>query len=119
MKSAIRVRLAKMFLLSLVFGGMVAGIGWYIGWNTALQFSNAFFGVGSIFMVVGIFSIIGAISMRSDYKVLYSQSAGIMNLRERNQRWLADMTQSYNSFIYFFLVGGVQLLIALLVWKLF
>lgn len=118
MKSAGWGRFAKILLLSFVISGLVSGAGWFLGWRTAAQFSNAFLGVGGILIIVGIFSIIGVLSMRSDYKVFYN-TGGASNLHERNQRWLEDLTEGSNSFLNFFLVGGFLLLLAILVGKIF
>ena len=69
----------------------------------------------AILIVIGILSVVGGFGMRSDFKMLYSQSAGDMNTLERSKRWIADMTQGYGLFLFLLLPGiyliGVSIMI--------
>lgn len=84
-----------------------------LGWNTTTQFSNGLFWPGGILIVFGILSVMGGYTMRSNFGVLYSQSSGNMSISQRTQRWVADMTQGYNAFIFFFLTGGFLIVLAI------
>jgi hypothetical protein len=101
--------LAITFVLAFAIGLITAFIGWLLHWNSTTQFSNGFFGAGAILIVIGILSIVGGFGMRSDFKLLYSQSAGDMNTLERSKRWIADMTQGY-AFFSFLLLTGIYLI---------
>ena len=102
-------------LLALLIGIIVASIGWLLGWKTTTQFSNGLFLLGGILVVLGILSVMGGYGMRSDFHVVYSQSAGEMNIAERGRRWAADMTQGYSAFLFLFLSGGFLIGLAVLV----
>jgi hypothetical protein len=102
-------------LLAGLAGLIILGIGWLRGWHTTTQFSNGFFAAGGISIVIGLFSVMGGFSMRSDFKVLYSQSAGDMNLSDRARLWMADITQGYGALILFTLAGALLIGIAVLV----
>ena len=101
-------------LLALMIGMLVSGVGWLLGWRTSVQFSNGLFIPGGILVVLGILSVMGGYGMRSDFHVVYSQSAGDMSNAERAQRWAADMTQGYSAFIFLFLTGGFLVGLAVL-----
>jgi uncharacterized membrane-anchored protein len=102
-----------------VIGLVTAGIGRLLHWNSTTQFSNAFFGAGAGLIVIGVLSVMGGFGMRSDFKTLYSQSAGDMNTLERSKRWIADMTQGYNLFLFLFLPGVFLIGLAVLVPNVF
>ena len=108
--------LAITFVLACVIGLTNAFIGWLLHWNSTTQFSNGFFGAGAILIALGLLSVMGGFGMRSDFKMLYSQSAGDMNTLERSKRWIADMTQGYGLFLFLLIPGilliGVSILVA-------
>jgi hypothetical protein len=108
--------LALTFVLACVIGLVMGAIGWLLHWNSTTQWSNGFFGAGAILIVLGLLSVMGGFGMRSDFKMLYSQSAGDMNTLERSKRWIADMTQGYGLFLFLLLPGiyliGVSILVA-------
>ncbi len=117
-KSFLRL-LGTTLLLILIIGILISIVGWFVGWKTATQFSNAFFLPGGICIVIGILSVVGGYSMRSDFKVLYSQSAGDMSTSERAKRWVADMSAGYGTFIFMFLTGGFLILLAIIIGSVF
>jgi hypothetical protein len=108
--------LAITFIIACAIGLVVTSIGWVLHWKSTTQFSNGFFGAGAILIVFGLLSVLGGFGMRSDFKLLYSQSAGDMNTLERSKRWMADMTQGYGLFLFLLLPGtfliGVSILVA-------
>ncbi len=73
-------------------------IGYLLGWKDPTHFSNAFFIAGAILIVLGVLSVTGGYSQRSDFGLLYSESAGQMSSTERTQRMLDDMNQRYGGF---------------------
>jgi hypothetical protein len=92
-------------LISLV----VLLIGYFLHWNDAFRFSNGFFFAGAILIVLGILSITGGLTQRSNFGILYGESAGQMSSSERTQRMAADIMQRYSSFL-FLLVTGLLLM---------
>ncbi len=84
-------------------------IGYFLQWDDPFKFSNGFFMAGAILIVLGILSVTGGFTQRSNFGMLYSESAGQMNTNERNQRMLADMAQRYSAFVLL-LVSGLLLM---------
>ncbi len=111
--------LAITFVIACVIGLITGGIGWLLHWNSTTQFSNGFFGAGAILIVIGILSVVGGFGMRSDFKMLYSQSAGDMNTLERSKRWIADMAQGYGLFLFLLLPGIILIGVSILVPNIF
>jgi hypothetical protein len=111
--------LAITFALACIIGIVTASIGLLLHWNTTTQFSNGFFVTGAILVVLGILSVMGGYGMRSNFGVVYSQSAGDMNTLERSKRWVADMAQGYNAFIFLLLTGVYLIGLAILVPTIF
>lgn len=106
-------------LISFVTGLIVLVIGLLLKWQTSTQFSNGLFWAGILVIVFGILSVMGGYGMRSDFKVLYSQSAGNMNLGDRSRRWVADVTQGYNTLIFSVISGGILIGLAILIGGIF
>jgi len=119
MKSSFWRLLANTLLLAFVIGLVIACAGWLFGWNTPVQYSNGFFGVGGILVVIGILSVMGGFGARADSHMLFSQSAGSMDINERNQRLVSDMTQGYQAFIFLFMLGGLLIALAVLTANIF
>jgi hypothetical protein len=111
--------LATTLVLACALGIITAAIGWLLHWNTPTQFSNGFFGAGAILIVLGVLSVMGGYGMRSDFKLLYSQSAGDMNTLERSKRWIADMAQGYGAFVFLLLAGVYLVGFAILIPNIF
>jgi hypothetical protein len=107
--------LAITFALACIIGLVTALVGWLLHWNTTTQFSNGFFGVGGVLIVLGIMSVMGGFGMRSDFKMVYSQSAGDMNTLDRTKRWIADMAQGYAFFSFLLLTGIFLIGVAILI----
>lgn len=80
-------------------------------WNTAILYSNGFFFAGTIMAIISVSSVLGGFKTRSDFKIIYSQSAGDASLSERTQRMMEDIRQGYGTLILF--VGTAALLILL------
>jgi hypothetical protein len=111
--------LAIAFVLACLVGLLTGLIGWLLHWDSTTQYSNGFFGAGAILIVIGLLSVMGGFGMRSDFKMLYSQSAGDMNTFERSKRWIADITQGYGFFGFLFLSGILLIAVAILIPALF
>lgn len=80
-------------------------LGTFLHWNDLVKFSNGFFAAGAIFVVLGVLSVTGGLTQRSNFGIVYSESAGQANLAERNQRMAADITQRYGALIFLVTTG--------------
>jgi len=100
-------------LISLV----VLAIGYFLHWNGPVKFSNGFFASGAILIVLGVLSITGGFAQRSNFGMLYAESAGQMNSAERAQRMAADITQRYGTLIFLVVTGLLLVGISTIVGK--
>lgn len=104
--------------IAIIIGLLVSGIGWLASWGSPVKFSNGIFFSGAILIVLGISSVVGGYSMRSDFKVLYSQSAGDMSMGDRTKRWMADITQGYRLMVLLTATGLLLVVAAVLIGKI-
>ncbi len=104
--------------VAVILGLLVSSIGWLLGWRTPVKFSNSMFFSGAVLIVLGILSVMGGYSMRSNFKVLYSQSAGDMSMGDRTKRWVADITQGYRLMVLMTVAGLLLIGAAILVGKM-
>jgi hypothetical protein len=115
MKNPILRLFVTTFLIALVIGAIVSIVGWLLGWDTSVQFSNGLFISGGLIVVLGVFSVAGGYNMRADPHLTYAQSAGNMNLEQRAHRLVADMRQEYHVSIFLSLTGAFLIGMAVLV----
>ena len=71
---------------------IVVLIGYFLGWDNPVKYSNAFFWAGAILVVMGVLSVTGGFEQRANFGVTYAESAGDANIAERNQRMAVDIT---------------------------
>lgn len=102
-----------------LIGLLILAVGGLAGWSTPQQFSDGFFIAGLLAAGAGILSVLGGYGLRSDFKVVYSQSAGDMNLLERSRRWVADTAQGDRAFLLFLLTGGFLIVFSILIPRIF
>jgi len=104
---------------SLIISGIISVIlllaGLILAWKTAVQFSNGFFWAGAILIIFGALSIFGGYSMRSNFGVVYSQSAGDANILERTKQWITDTEQSYSIYVLLLICGAILMLLSVLI----
>lgn len=113
------IRLAgKILGATAVISIIVLMLGTFLHWGEAAKFSNGFFAAGGILVVLGVFSVTGGFAQRSNFGVLYAESAGQANIAERNQRMAAEITQRYGSMIFLLLTGLLLIGISIAVGKL-
>ena len=106
-------------LLAAAIGALVSAIGWLTGWNAARQFSDGLFVAGALVMILGAMAIVGGFTLRADFGVIYSQSAGDMSLFERTKQTVAEMVKGYRAVALGVIVGGWLILLSILVDQLF
>jgi hypothetical protein len=103
-KQVIRL-MGKILGATVAISLLVLLIGYFLRWNDPFKFSNGFFTVGALLIVLGILSIGGGFAQRANFGMLYGESAGQMSSPERARRMVADITQRYGSFIFLLLTG--------------
>ncbi len=111
--------LVKSLIICGIVSILLVLVGLLLKWKSTIQFSNAFFWAGAILVVFGVLSIFGGYGMRSNFGVIYSQSAGDMNILERTKQWIADTEQSYSIYILLLFSGVVLMLISVLIGEIF
>ena len=87
-------------------------LGYLLGWDQPLQYSNGFFIAGAIMVVLGFYTVAGGFAQRANFGMTYAESAGQANLAERNQRMSMDITQRYGTMIFLVATGLLLILIA-------
>jgi hypothetical protein len=112
-------KLIRSLIKSLVITGIISAIlvlaGLLLAWKTTVPFSNGFFWAGALLIVFGVLSVFGGYGMRSNFGVVYSQSAGDANILERTKQWIADTEQSYSFFILLLMSGAELILLSVLI----
>jgi hypothetical protein len=93
-------------------------IGLISAWHS-MQFSNGFFIAGCLFGMFGLLSVVGNLRARSNFGIVYGQSASDMNLAERTKQWMADINQGYNAMIVLVATAALLIGVAVLIDKLF
>ena len=111
--------LVKSLIICGIVSILLVVMGLLLKWKSTIQFSNAFFWAGAILVIFGVLSIFGGYGMRSNFGVIYSQSAGDMNILERTKQWIADTEQSYSIYILLLFSGVVLMLISVLIGEIF
>ena len=111
--------LVKSLIICGIVSILLVVMGLLLKWKSTIQFSNAFFWGGAILVVFGVLSIFGGYGMRSNFGVIYSQSAGDMNILERTKQWIADTEQSYSIYILLLFSGVVLMLLSVLIGEIF
>ncbi len=111
--------LVKSLIICGVVSILLVVVGLLLKWKNSIQFSNAFFWAGAILVIFGVLSIFGGYGMRSNFGVIYSQSAGDVNIVERTKQWIADTEQSYSIYILLLFSGVVLMLLSVLIGEIF
>lgn len=107
------LRLAgKILLTTLLISLAVFLAGNLLHWSQPTQYSNGFFMAGAIVIVLGVFSIAGGIAQRTNFDILYAETAGQAGIAERNQRTVSEITQRYGNMIFLLATGLLLILIA-------
>jgi hypothetical protein len=89
--------------------------GYFLKWNTPIQYSNAFFWAGAIVIVLGVLSVGGGFAQRANFAITYAESTGDANIAERNQRMAADITQRYGSMLSMLLTGILLIVVSVVI----
>ena len=109
----------KIFGTTALISIAVLLLGYLLHWSKPTEYSNGFFIVGVILIVLGVYSVAGGFVQRADFKITYTESAGQANLAERGQRIASDITQRYGTMIFLSATGSLLILIAIGIGQLY
>jgi hypothetical protein len=107
------------FLIAAGLAGIISLIGWLAGWATARQYSDGLFLSGSVVIVAGIIAIVGGFTARTDFGMLYGQSAGNMSGFERTRGMMMEMIRGYRVLAMATIIGAALILISIVTYQLF
>lgn len=103
----------KIFGTTTLISIAVLLLGCLLHWSQPAEYSNGFFIVGAILIVLGVYFVAGGFVQRADFKITYTESAGQANLAERGQSMASDITQRYGTMIFLSATGSLLILIAI------
>lgn len=113
---SIILRLAgKVLATAAVIALAILAAGYFLHWEGAVQFSNAFFVTGGILIVLGVFSVTGGFAQRADFKMTYTETAAQANTAERGRRMMSDIDQRYGAMLLLISAGLLLIGISMLV----
>lgn len=104
--------------LSILAGVAIAFIGNRSQWNTSIQYSNAYFIAGSLIIIAGASSRLGAGQEWTTFQRLYTESFRNMSNTER-ANFIVTVSSSIRTLIVGTASGMLLILISVLVTKLF
>lgn len=106
-------------LLALGIGAIVSLIGWLTGWMTARQFSDGLFLSAAVIVILGFLAIVGGITSRADFGIVYSQSAGDMSASERTRQMMTEIVRGYRVLVMSAIIGTFLVFFSILVYQIF
>ena len=98
-------------LIVLVTVAIIAGIGWWAGWQTEGKFKTAIQIAGLIQIVVGFFGIKGNWDNPRSFEAHHSKSAPKDDSWKSTQQPLRDFAQKYSFLLVMFASGGLCMVI--------
>lgn len=105
--------------LSAIIGAVVWILGLLLGWKTPVEYSNALFIAGAIALAVGILSVIGGYQLRGDFRLLYPQSAGVMDLKEQTASNVSEINRAYGTLLLLTVPGILLIVASILIDRIF
>ena len=105
---------AVVVIIVLVTVAIVAGIGWWAGWQSEAKFKSAIQIAGLIHIAIGFLGIKGNWDMTRSFEFQYSMSVTKDDPWNRTQQSLRDFAQSYAFLLVMFVSGGICISIGML-----
>jgi len=105
---------AVVFLIVLVTIAIIAGIGWWAGWQTEAKFKMAIQIAGLIHIGIGFLGIKGNREMPRSFEYQSSESVSKDDVWKRTQQFLRELAQSYSFLLVMFGSGGICMVIGML-----
>ena len=90
-----------------------------LDWNSRIQFSNGFFYASVVVAAIGYYNYRNEQKIQHEINMLYSQTAGSMDISERRKLWSTDEKNSYKAFFYLILVSAYLFGFAIIIWNIF
>jgi len=90
---------------------IIAGIGWWAGWQTEGKFKTAIQVAGLVFIGIGFLGIKGNRDMTRSLEYQNSMSVTKNDSWKRTQHSLRNIAQSYSFLLIMFFAGGLCLVI--------
>ena len=97
------------FLIDLAVIAIVAGIGWWAGWQSQERFKDAIQLAGMLVIGIGFLGIMGNRGSTRSLKHHSSRTYVQESSRERTQQTLVDFAQNYKFMLVMFVAGAVCL----------
>jgi len=98
-------------VILLVTIAIIAGIGWWAGWQTEDKFKSAIQIAGLILIGIGFLGVKGNWDMTRSFEYQYSMSVTKDDSWKRAQQSLQDIAQSYSFLLTMFFAGGLCMVI--------
>jgi len=105
---------AVVFGIVLVTVAIIAGIGWWAGWQSEAKFKTAIQIAGLILIGIGFLGIKGNWDMTRSFEYQYSMSVTKDDAWKRTRQSLQDFAQSYSFLLIMFMAGGICMVIGML-----
>jgi hypothetical protein len=109
----------KILLVTLVIGAAVFSLGWLAGWRTAVEFSNACFVVGGLFIALGTLSVMGGFKLRGDWLINFAQSAGPLTQFERTTQNVDNSLGIYSTLVLLTVCGLILMFASFVIDRIF
>ncbi|MCJ7714944.1 MAG: hypothetical protein MUO54_00280 [Anaerolineales bacterium] len=107
--------LGIVIVVDLVVILVVAGIGWWAGWQTSKEFHQVIQLAGILVIGIGLLGVKGNWEGARSFDFQYSMSSTSKKRWERTQQTLTDFAQSYSFMIIMLLAGILCLVIGWLI----
>jgi len=105
---------AVVVIIVLVTVAIIAGIGWWAGWQSEEKFKTAIQVAGMVLIGIGFLGIKGNWDMTRSFEYQYSMSVTKDDSWKRTQQSLQDFAQSYSFLLIMFAAGGLCMIIGML-----
>ena len=105
---------AVVIVIVLITTVIIAGIGWWSGWQTEAEFKSAIQIAGMILIGIGFLGIKGNWDMTRSFEYQYSMSVSKDDAWKRTQQSMRDFAQSYSFLLIMFASGGICMVIGML-----
>ncbi len=102
---------AVVVVVVLVTVAIIAGIGWWAGWQTEGRFKTAILIAGLVLIGAGFLGIKGNRDMTRSIEYQYSMSVTKDDSWKRTQQSLKDFSQRYSFLLIMFFAGGLCMVI--------
>jgi hypothetical protein len=104
----------KVLLVLLLAGGIIGVLGYKLGWDTSIAYSNAFFFAGCLLIVAGTSSRFIASQEWNVFQQLHAESFRDMSIHER-RNFIIEASSSVSLLVLGVVSGVLLIVVAILV----